>query len=112
MLGEDDFGDGIESLPGTGSVADNVAHDPGGLGYGGIAYAHRVKHLRIRKTDAAPAIEGSAVTARNGEYGLARTLYLYGFEPLAPEADAFVAWALGDEGQRVVAEVGYFPLSP
>lgn len=112
VLGDDDFGDGIESLPGTGSIADNVAHDPGGLGYGGIAYARRVKHLRIRKSDSEPAVEGSATTARSGEYGLARTLYLYGLEPLAPEAEAFVAWVVDDEGQKVVTDVGYFPLNP
>jgi phosphate transport system substrate-binding protein len=110
VMGADDFADGIESLPGTGTVADNVARDLGGIGYGGIAYARRVKPLRIRKTDDSPAVAGSADTARSGEYGLTRTLYLYGFEPLRAETAAFVAWTLGEEGQQVVADVGYFPL--
>ncbi|HZR71054.1 MAG TPA: phosphate ABC transporter substrate-binding protein [Burkholderiales bacterium] len=110
VLGDEELAENVESLPGTGTVADNVARDPNGIGYGGIAYAHRVKHLAIRKADGAPAVEPSAATARNGDYRLARRLYLYGFEPLPREAESFVAWALGDEGQRVVSEVGYFPV--
>jgi phosphate transport system substrate-binding protein len=112
VLGGSDFDHGAESLPGTGTVADNVAHDRNGLGYGGIAYAHGVKHLRIRRADRSSAVEGTAETARSGEYGLARKLFLFGFEPLGAAEEAFVAWVLGEEGQRVVAEVGYFPLEP
>lgn len=109
---DDHFADDVESLPGTGTVADNVAHDRGGLGYGGIAYARPVKQLRIRTSADAPPVAGNAENARSGAYSLTRTLFLYAFEPMRPEVEAFAAWATGDAGQRVVSEVGYFPLLP
>ena len=111
VLGEDDFAPHIESLPGTGAVVDSVSKDPGGLGYGGIAYEHGLRHVKIKQDDAAPAIEGNAETARSGAYGLARTLYLYTFEPLPPEVEEFVGWTLAPDGQAVVRTVGYYPIA-
>ena len=112
VLGDEDFAEGIESLPGTGAVVDSVAKDENGLGYGGIAYASGVKHIAVRRTDDSPPVTGTAETARSGEYRLARTLYLDVFEPLDPEVEAFVAWVLGPDGQHVVEQVGYYPLKP
>jgi phosphate transport system substrate-binding protein len=98
VMGDEDFAENIESLAGTGSVADNVARDPNGLGYGGLAYARRVKQVPVVASDGGPPV-------------LTRRLYLYALEPLEPEVEAFVAWTLGEDGQRVVAEVGYTPVA-
>lgn len=112
VLGDEDFFEGIESLPGTGAVVDSVANDENGLGYGGIAYARGVKHLAVRRADDSPPVPGTAETARSGDYRLARTLYLDVFEPLDPDVQTFVAWVLGPDGQAVVEQVGYYPLKP
>jgi phosphate transport system substrate-binding protein len=110
VLGDDDFGVAVESLPGTAAIVDSVSKDRNGLGYGGIAYAPNLKRVKIKRTDEAPAVEGNAETARTGEYSLARRLYFYVFEPVAPEVQAFIDWVLASDGQRIVAQVGYFPL--
>ncbi len=110
VLGDDDFAPEIESLPGTGAVVDSVRQDENGLGYGGVAYAHGLKQLKIQRTPDSPAVERSAETGRSGAYGLARTLYLYALEPVDPEVEAFLAWVLGPPGQAVVERVGYYPL--
>jgi phosphate transport system substrate-binding protein len=111
VLGDQDFSLDMLSLVGTASVFDSVAKDPHGIGFGGIAYATAgAKKLRLRRAPDAPAIEATVGNARNGSYPLARTLYFHVAEPLDADTQRFVDWVLGERGQRVVREVGYFPL--
>jgi phosphate transport system substrate-binding protein len=110
VLQNDDYDPSAQTLPGTASVVNAVAHDPNGIGYGGIAYAKGIKALKIKKDDLAPAVEGTLENAQSGKYGLSRELYFYLFPGKSPASDAFTAWVLSDEGQSVVSEVGYYPL--
>jgi len=110
VLQNDDYDPSAQTLPGTASVVNAVAHDPNGIGYGGIAYAKGIKPLKIKKDDLAPAVEGTLENAQSGKYGLSRELFFYMFPGKNPGADAFAAWVLSDEGQKVVSDVGYYPL--
>jgi len=110
VLQNDDFDPSAQTLPGTASVVNAVSKDPNGIGYGGIAYAEGIKPLLIKKDDNAPAVEGTLENAQSGKYGLARELYFYQFPGKNPAADTFVAWVLSDDGQKVVGDVGYYPL--
>ena len=110
VLQNDDYDPSAQTLPGTASVVNAVAHDPNGIGYGGIAYAEGIKHLKIKKDDNAPAVEGTLENAQSGKYGLSRELYFYMFPNKNKAADEFVAWVLSPDGQKVVSEVGYYPL--
>jgi len=111
VLGGQDFSLDMLSLVGTASVFDSVAKDPHGIGFGGIAYATAgAKKLRLRRNPEAPAIEATFENARSGTYPLARTLYFHVAEPRDEDTRRFVDWVLGERGQSVVREVGYFPL--
>lgn len=110
VLQNDDYDPSAQTLPGTASVVNAVAHDPNGIGYGGIAYAEGIKSLKIKKDDNAPAVEGTLENAQSGKYGLARELYFYMFPNKNKAADEFVAWVLSPDGQKVVGDVGYYPL--
>ncbi len=110
VLQNDDFDPTAQTLPGTASVVNAVANDRNGIGYGGIAYAQGIRALRIKKDDLAPAVEGTLENAQSGKYGLARELYFYFFPGKNDSADAFAAWVLTPEGQKVVSDVGYYPL--
>ena len=110
VLQNDDYDPSAQTLPGTASVVNAVAHDPNGIGYGGIAYAEGIKPLKIKKDDNAPAVEGTLENAQSGKYGLARELYFYMFPNKNKAADEFVAWVLSPDGQKVVGDVGYYPL--
>ena len=60
-----------------------------------------------------PASAGVLPTAANvhdGSYPLSRLLYFYMRKKPAGDAGSFVAWVLSAEGQKLAAEVGYFPL--
>jgi phosphate transport system substrate-binding protein len=110
VLQNDDFDPTAQTLPGTAAVVNAVAKDANGIGYGGIAYASGIKHLKVKKDDLAPAVEGTLENAQSGRYGLARELYFYYFPGKNAAADAFAAWTVSPDGQVVVKDVGYYPL--
>ena len=110
VLGGKDFAPSTQSLGGTAAVANAVKGDPFGIGYGGIAYLEGIKALRIRKDDPSPAVAPSLATTQDGSYPMSRVLYLYTAGAAAGDSKKFIDWVLGAEGQKVIAEVGYYPL--
>jgi phosphate transport system substrate-binding protein len=100
----------VQTLPGTASVVNAVAKDVNGIGYGGVAYATGIRPVNVKKDDSAPPVEPTLENAQSGKYGLSRELYFYYFPGKSAAADALAAWVLTDDGQKVVTDVGYYPL--
>jgi len=106
-----DFAARAQTMPGTAAVLEAVAKDKNGIGYGGAAYGAGAKHLAIKKDERSPAIEPNEETVVKGTYPIWRYLFIY----VNPEIDKgdiadYLAWIRSDDGQKVVKEVGYFPL--
>ena len=106
-----DFAASAQTMPGTAAVLQAVAKDKNGIGYGGAAYGAGAKHLAIKKTDSSPAIEPNEENVVKGIYPIWRYLFVY-VNPALDKGDiaSYLSWIRGDEGQKVVKEVGYFPL--
>lgn len=111
VLKNKDFAASAQTMPGTASVLEAVARDKNGIGYGGAAYGAGAKHLAIRKDDQSPAVEPTEEAVVKGAYPIWRYLYVY-VNPAIDKGEvaAYLAWIRSDEGQKVVKEVGYFPL--
>lgn len=106
-----DFAASAQTMPGTAAVLQAVAKDKKGIGYGGIAYGAGAKHLSVKKDDASPAIDPTDENVSNGSYPIWRHLFLYVNPALDKGAVAeYIAWIKSDEGQKVVKDVGYYPL--
>jgi phosphate transport system substrate-binding protein len=110
VLDNKDFAPEVQTLAGTSAVASAVKGDEFGIGYGGIAYAAGIRALKIKKTKDAPAIEPKLETAKDGSYPISRFLYVYSAGEPKGLAKDFLAWVVSDAGQKVVSDVGYFPL--
>lgn len=110
VLANKDFAPAVQTLAGTSAVANAVKGDPSGIGYGGIAYAAGIRPLKIKKTKDAPAVEPKLETAKDGSYPISRFLYVYSAGEPQGLAKEFLAWVVSDAGQKVVSDVGYFPL--
>ena len=110
VLSNKDFAVEVQTLPGTASVVNAVAKDENGIGYGGIAYSKGIKLAKAQKDKDSKAIEPNMETVRSGEYPLARFLYWYTLSDPRPELQALIEWVVGPEGQKIVDEVGYFPI--
>ncbi len=106
-----DFASSAQTMPGTAAVLQAVAKDKNGIGYGGAAYGAGAKHLKVKKDDTSPAIEPTEENVVKGTYPIWRYLYVY-VNPALDKGDIakYLTWIRGDEGQKVVKDVGYFPL--
>ncbi len=106
-----DFVASAETKPGTASVLQAVANDKGGIGYGGAAYGAGAKHLAIKADGASPAIEPTEENIVGQKYPIWRYLYIY-VNPALDKGDvaAYLNWIRSHDGQKVVKDVGYFPL--
>lgn len=106
-----DFAASAQTMPGTAAVLQSVAKDKNGIGYGGAAYGAGAKHLSIKKDDTSPAVEPSEETVVKGTYPIWRYLYIYVNPALDKgEVARYLAWIRSENGQKVVKDVGYFPL--
>ncbi len=105
-----DYAAACQTLPGTAAVVNAVKKDKYGIGYGGAAYAEGVKHCAVKKDANTPAIMPTAETIAKNQYPITRYLYLYMRNKPTGEAKKFVDWILGPDGQKIITEVGYFPV--
>jgi phosphate transport system substrate-binding protein len=111
VLDNKDFAPAVQTLAGTSAVVSAVKGDELGIGYGGIAYTEGVRALKVKKADDAPAIAPSLQTAQDGSYPLARFLYFYTAGEPTGSVKKLVDWVTTPAGQKVIEEVGYYPLA-
>ena len=96
---------------GSKDVVVLVSRTPCAIGYSGMAYAiPEVKRLRLSRKKGETAVFPSAETAIAGTYPLARPLYLFTRETPEGAVLEFIEWVLGEEGQRIVNDIGYVPV--
>jgi phosphate transport system substrate-binding protein len=111
VLKGQDFAASAQTMPGTAALLQAIAKDKNGIGYGGAAYGHGAKAIKVKKTADSPGIEATEETVVSGKYPIWRYLYNY----LNPDKDkgelaAYLNWVRSPEGQKIVKEVGYYPL--
>jgi phosphate transport system substrate-binding protein len=106
-----DFAATAQTMPGTAAVLQSISNDPKGIGYGGAAYGAGARALGIKKTADTKAVEPTEETVLNQTYPIWRYLYNYVNPALDKgEIAAYLNWIRSDEGQKIVKEVGYYPL--
>jgi phosphate transport system substrate-binding protein len=110
VLEGEDYSTAMQSLPGTAAVVNAVARDKNGIGYGGAAYGKGIRELKVKKDAASPAYSPTLENIKTGAYPISRYLYMYVRNRPTGAMKGFIDWALGDEGQKIVGEVGYFPI--
>ena len=111
VLKGQDFVSSAQTMQGTAALLQSLSRDPKGIGYGGAAYGHGAKVLKIKKEASSPAVEPTEENVVSGKYPIWRYLFMY----LNPEKDkneiaAYLNWIRSSEGQAIVKEVGYYPL--
>lgn len=110
VLASGDFTERYQPLGGTAAVINAVVKDTNGIGYGGIGYATGVKTISIAKDAASEPVTPTMENALSNKYPLSRFLFWYTAGAPSGTIKEFVDWVLGPEGQKVVQEVGFYPL--
>lgn len=101
----------VLSMPATGAIVQSVSQTKGAIGYVGMAYETTgIKNVSVSydggKTYVAPSLQA----AKDKSYPISRPLYYMYDKSNKDKVQAFVDYAVSDEGQKIVAEIGYVPL--
>ncbi|AVJ16484.1 PstS family phosphate ABC transporter substrate-binding protein [Serratia rhizosphaerae] len=111
-----DFMARVNELPGSASVVQAVSGSLNSIGYASIGFRASGVRLLPLAERGDRYVAPSAANVRNGSYPLARYLYIYinkaPHRPLEPLTAAFLDRVLSEEGQALVNQDGYLPLSP
>ncbi|THB64983.1 MAG: PstS family phosphate ABC transporter substrate-binding protein [Spirochaetaceae bacterium] len=104
-------------LAGSSALVEYIASNPSSIGYAGAGFVTTgVKVLAL--ADDLTASSGDfflpdAKHVLNGDYPLARSLYLYAVPnssgKLKAEVEAFLSYALSRQGQQIILEDGLYP---
>ena len=112
VMNNKNYASSVLSMPATGSIIQSIGQTKGAIGYVGMAYIEKeVKALNVSfdkgKTFIGPTME----TAKNKTYPIVRPLYYYYLTTSEKSVKPFVDFCLSAEGQKIVQEVGYVPLT-
>lgn len=105
-----DYAPSCQTLPGTAAVVNAVKKDPAGIGYGGAAYAEGIEICKVKKDANSAGVIPTAETIKTNEYPITRYLYMYLKNKPTGAIKQYIDWILSPEGQKLVVEVGYFPV--
>jgi phosphate transport system substrate-binding protein len=101
-----DYARSSQKLAGNEQIAAEVAKNPNGIGYVGLAYTH-AKGIKVAAID---GVLPSKETVINKKYADARPTFYYTNGEPSGEAAKFIAFTLSDAGQKIAEKIGFVPL--
>jgi len=101
-----DYAKSSQKMAGNEQIAAEVAKNPNGIGYVGLAYIH-AEGIKVVAID---GVTPSKETVLNKKYAYARPTFYYTNGEPAGEAAKFVEFTLSDAGQKVVEKIGFVPM--
>jgi phosphate transport system substrate-binding protein len=110
-----DFKSSVKEQPGSSAVVQGVATDMTGLGYSGIGYKTADVRTVPLSTGDGKFFDATYDNCISGDYPLARLLFVYvnkaPNKPLDALTREFMKFVISKEGQQIVINAGYFPLT-
>jgi len=109
VAGEDEnaeFAKEAKLLGSSQAIVDEVKANPNGIGYVGLGYL--TPDVKVLEID---GVAASVETALDGSYVLSRGLFMISNGEPAGVMKTYIDWILSPDGQAVVTEQGFVPLS-
>ncbi|MCU0329968.1 MAG: phosphate ABC transporter substrate-binding protein [Candidatus Kapabacteria bacterium] len=110
VLNKQDFAPQAQHMAGTAALINAISKDPNAIGFGGAAYARNVRPLAIAKKKGTAAVSPTMESILDGSYPISRFLYFYCNQRPEGDVKKFIDWVISPAGQKVVKEVGYYPV--
>jgi len=101
-----DYAPSSQKMAGNEQIVSEVAKNPNGIGYVGLAYIHAAG-IKVISIDGITPDKESVVSKK---YPYARPTFYYTNGEPSGEAAKFVDFTLSDEGQKIVEKVGFVPV--
>lgn len=101
----------VLSMPATGAIIQSVSQTPGAIGYVGLAYLNpEVKALAVSYDGGGSYVDPTFDNARSKSYPIVRPLYFYYTKSNEAAVRPLVDYLTSDEGQAMVASIGFIPI--
>lgn len=110
VLLKQDFSSSAQHMAGTAALINAIGKDPNAIGFGGAAYAANALPLAIAKEKGTAYVKPDETSILSGTYPISRFLYFYLNERPEGEIKKFIDWVISPAGQKVVTDVGYYPI--
>jgi phosphate transport system substrate-binding protein len=112
VMNKKNYASSVLNMPATGAIVQSVSQTKGAIGYIGLAYMEKnVKALKVSYDKGKTYIAPSMATAKDKTYPVVRPLYYYYLTTVEKNVKPFVDYVLSAEGQKIVEQVGYIPLT-
>ena len=120
VLGKKNYSHQMKRMNGNAQIVEGIKADKAGIGYVGVGYVfddhgHLYPGINVLKVatdaNAEPVTPLAAGNVKSGRYPIARALYQYINGRPKGAAKAFIAFELSAEGQKVVEEMGFYPIA-
>lgn len=98
-------------MPATASIVQAVSQTKGAIGYVGMAYVNSTVSAISVSFDGTTYVAPSLTTAMDKSYPVTRPLYFYYLKTIETALKPAMTWILGTDGQKIVKEEGYVPIS-
>jgi len=115
-----DYAPALKQMNGTAQIVEAIGTDPAGIGYVGVGYLSEkdgqlpsnIKVLKISEKTGSPAFSPLVPSLiLNGQYPIVRPLYQYVNGTPNGRLLEFLLYSIGEKGQKIVSENGYYPIS-
>jgi len=101
-----DYAGSSQKMAGNEQIAAEVAKNPNGIGYVGLAYIH-APGIKVISIDGQTPGKENVLSKK---YPYARPTFYYTNGAPAGEAAKFIEFTLSDAGQKIVEKVGFVPV--
>ena len=101
-----DYGAGTQKMAGNEQIAAEVAKNPNGIGYVGLAYI-QAEGVKVVPID---GVLPSKETVLAKKYAYARPTFYYTNGEPSGEAAKFIEFTLSDQGQQIAGKIGFVPI--
>ena len=98
-------------LPSSEGISVEIRQNPNAIGYDGLGYVtDEMKVIAVAREADTEYILPSAETVNNGQYPIARDLYMYTNGEPTGAVEAYLDWILSAAAQPIVTELGFVPV--
>jgi phosphate transport system substrate-binding protein len=99
-------------MPSSVGITSELRRNPHAIGYDGLGYVtEHEKVIAVARDSASPYVPPTVETGADGSYPIARSLYMYTAGEPSQDIAEYLNWIRGLEGQAIVAELGFVPLT-
>jgi phosphate transport system substrate-binding protein len=120
VLGKKNYSPNMKQMNGNAQIIEGIKADKASIGYVGVGYVFDdkggvqdgLKVLKVSVEEGAEAVDPLiADNVKSGKYPIARALYQYINGTPKPHVKKFIEYELGPEGQKLVEEMGFYPVA-